>query len=118
MAELGNSALASVNAAVRFLLELVAIGVLGYWGYSVGQSQLLKVGLGLGVPLVVIVGWGLLGSPAAPYRLTQPWRLVLEILILGGAAVALYLIDRPGVAGLFALVAAVNTGLLYVLGQS
>lgn len=118
MADAGSSVFGAVNASLRFLLELAALVALGYWGYSVGGTQLVKIGLGLGVPVTVAVVWGLLGSPAAPYRLDQPWRLFLEILILGGAAVALYLLDRPLLAVGFALVATVNTVLLYVLGQS
>lgn len=115
MSESEPSTLGSATVGLRFLLEVVAVGILAYWGYSVGQSQLLKVGLGIGVALVVVVVWGLLGSPAAPYRLEQPWRLVLETVILGSAALAIYLVERPVLAVLFALVAAVNTGLLYVL---
>jgi hypothetical protein len=44
--------------ALRFLLELCALGALGYWGFKTGGGALAKVGLGLGVPLVAAVVWG------------------------------------------------------------
>lgn len=118
MAELDGTGLSAVNAGVRFLLELAALVVAGYWGYSIGQTQVVKIGLGIGLPLTVAVVWGVFGSPAAPYRLSRPWRLSLEIFILGGAAIGLYLLDRPILGVGFAIVAVLNTILLYVLGQS
>lgn len=117
MADPEPTALAWANSGVRFLLEIVALVVVGYWGYTLGGTRAVKLGVGIGLPLVIAAVWGLFGSPAAPYRLGQPWRLGLEVLILGGAAVSLYLLDRPLLAAGFALVAAVNTVLLYVLGQ-
>ena len=48
----------SVNLALRFLLELCALGALGYWGFKTGSTTSSKIGLGLGVPLVAAVVWG------------------------------------------------------------
>lgn len=118
MADAPSIAVTAVNAAVRFLLELAALVVFGYWGYSLGSTQVASVGLGIGVPLGVAVVWALFGSPAAPYRLGHPWRLLLELAVLGGAAVALAALDRPTLAVAFAVAAGINTALLYVLGQA
>lgn len=108
----------SVTAGVRFLLEVAALVVFGYWGVRTGQGQVAKVGLGLGIPLAVAVVWGLVGAPAAPYRLARPWRLALEVAILGGAALGLYSLGRTTLAVLFAAVAAVDTLLLYAGGEA
>lgn len=112
-----DDGVASANAVVRFLLELAALGVFGYWGYSFGGTPVGKLGIGIGLPLVVVLVWGVFGAPAAPYRLEQPWRVLLEILVLGGAVLALSLLGRPVLAAGFAVVAALNTTLLYVLGR-
>jgi hypothetical protein len=40
------------NLALRFLLELCALGALGYWGFKTGGGLVAKIGLGIGVPLV------------------------------------------------------------------
>lgn len=118
MTEPKTTALEMVNASVRFGLELAALGIVGYWGYSIGQTDAVKLGLGVSLPLVVVAVWGVFGSPAAPYRLEYPWRLGLEVLILGGAAIALYLLDRPVLAAEFVAIATLNTILLYILGQT
>ena len=44
----------SANLALRFLLELCALVAFGYWGFQTGQGLLLKIGLGIGVPLVAV----------------------------------------------------------------
>lgn len=104
-----TGALASVNAALRFLLEVAALVILGYWGYRSADGPLLKVVLGLGLPLLVAVVWGMLGSPAAPYRLGEGPRLLLEVVILGGATLAIYDMDRVATALAFGVIAAINT---------
>lgn len=113
-----GGALAALNAGIRFFLEIGALIALGYWGYRTGQGQLAKFGLALGIPLVVATIWGLVGAPAAPYRLDQPWRGVLEVGIFGAAVVALYASERSLLAVGFGIVAGINTVLLYLWGQS
>lgn len=104
----------AVNAGTRFLLEIAALVALGYWGYQTGEGPLLQFGLGIGIPLVVAVVCGLVGTPAAPYRLGQAWRILVELAILGGAVAALYLTGRTLLAVGFGIVVALDTTLLYV----
>ncbi len=40
------------NLALRFLLELCALGALGYWGFKTGNTTIAKIALGVGAPLV------------------------------------------------------------------
>ena len=118
MTEQETTVLGTVNAGARFLLEVAALGILGYWGYSVGQTQVVKLSLGVGIALMVASVWGLFGSPAAPYRLGYPLRLGLEVAILGGAASALYLLDQPTLSAVFAVSTVLNITLLYLLDQT
>ena len=37
-----------INLALRFLLEVCALGFLGYWGFQSGQGILMKFVLGIG----------------------------------------------------------------------
>ena len=55
-----------VNLALAFLLELCALGALGYWGVRTGDGPVAKVALGLGAPLCAAVLWGLFAAPRAP----------------------------------------------------
>jgi quinol-cytochrome oxidoreductase complex cytochrome b subunit len=78
------------NLAVRFLLELCALGGLGYWGFQTGRGLLLKLGLGIGMALLGAVVWAMFGSPKAPRPATGLMRLLLEVAggcgALGGRA--------------------------------
>ena len=43
------------NLLLRFLLELCALGALGYWGFTTGSATITKVALAVGAPLVAAV---------------------------------------------------------------
>ena len=47
------------NLLLRFLLELCALGALGYRDFKTGNSTITKIVLGVGAPLV---GWSVLGK--------------------------------------------------------
>lgn len=98
----------SANLALRFLLELCALGALGYWGFAVGGSVFIKILLGLGAPLLAAVVWGLFVSPEATVPLGLPLRLAPEALVFGSAVVALFATGHPVLAACLALVALIN----------
>lgn len=102
------------NLTIRFLLELCALGALGYWGFASGQSTVAKIALGIGAPLLAAVVWGLFVAPKAAVSLEMPLRLVPEILIFGAAVVALYATGHPVLAMGIAVVAAINRILVFV----
>jgi hypothetical protein len=54
------------NLALRILLELCALGALGYWGVNAGGGLMSKIGLGVGAPLVAAVVWGAFVSSRTP----------------------------------------------------
>lgn len=107
----------SANLALRFLLEICALVALGYWGFNIKRDLPIRLILGIGAPLLAMLVWGTLGAPAASARLPEPQRLLLELVILGTAAVALYASGARTVAGLFALAVAVNRALMFAWGQ-
>jgi Protein of unknown function (DUF2568) len=66
----GQSMLELINGAnllLRFLLELCALGALGYWGFKTGSVTSTKVVLGVGAPLVAAVVRGTFLSPSPDY---------------------------------------------------
>jgi hypothetical protein len=79
----------TTNLALRFILELCALGALAYWGFHNGQGLALKILLGVGAPLLAAVVWGVFVSPRAARPVPGPVRLLLELLVFGGAALAL-----------------------------
>ncbi len=106
-----------LNLALRFLLELCMLAALAYWGYHIGDSLLMKLVLALGAPLVAAVVWGAFIAPRAWRRLTDPARLLLELVLWVAAALALAAAGQPTLAVLFAVVVAANLVLGMVWGQ-
>jgi hypothetical protein len=85
-----------INLALRFLLELAALFSLGYWGWTQNQD-VLRFGLGIGLPLLAAVLWGTFRVPGdasasgkAPVPTPGPLRLILELAFFGAAVWALY----------------------------
>jgi hypothetical protein len=107
----------AANLAVRFLLELCALAALGYWGFKSGNGLLLKLGLGLGAPLLAAVAWGLFVAPKAAVQLPGPARLLVELVIFGLALAALYAAGQPGLTWIFGIVYLINKLLTIVWRQ-
>ncbi|MDP9437635.1 MAG: YrdB family protein [Actinomycetota bacterium] len=101
-----------VNLAARFLLELCALGALGYWGFAVGWNPVAKLALGLGAPLLAAAVWGLFVAPKAVVPLNMPLRLVPEALVFGSAVAALFATGHPLLAACLAVLVAVNRALV------
>ena len=78
------------NLLVRFLLELCMLAAVGYWGFEIGSGAAMKIILGIGLPLLIAVVWGLLLSPKATYPLRGISRELLELTLFGSGAVALF----------------------------
>lgn len=62
----------SANLALTFLLELCLLGAFALWGFATGNGLPMQIGLGIGVPLVVAIVWGLVMAPRAARRLKPP----------------------------------------------
>ncbi|MGF6849604.1 hypothetical protein QFZ51_004839 [Chitinophaga sp. W3I9] len=82
-----------VNLAVRFLLEILMLMILGYWGWRLGNGWWSYV-LVVVFPLTAAVLWGVFRIPndpkAAPVAIPGVARLLLELFLFGLAAWALY----------------------------
>ncbi len=100
------------NLAAHFLLELCALGAVGYWGFAVGGNPVAKLALGLGAPLLAATVWGLFVAPKAAFPLDMPLRLVPEALVFGSAVAALFATGHPLPAVCLAVLAAVNRALV------
>jgi hypothetical protein len=115
MAESG--ALTAANLALRFVLELVALAALAYWGFHTGRTAIADVVLGLGAPLVAAVVWGAFAAPKSSRRLRGGALLAVQSAVFAAAAIALAAAGQPVLAIAFALVVVVNSVLLQVLGD-
>jgi hypothetical protein len=105
------------NLLLRFLLELCALGALGYWGFKTGSATSTKVVLGVGAPLVAAVVWGTFLSPRAPIQLHWGVVLVLQALVFASAAAGLVSTGHRSLALVFGVIVVINAILIYVWGQ-
>lgn len=96
------------NDVLRFLLELFAVFTLGYWGYLAWPFPWPGVLFMIGTPLFAIIVWGLFRSPKAKVPLDPVGRALVEIAVMGSAAIAWAMLGYPVVAVVFAVVALVS----------
>ncbi|MGW5367392.1 DUF2568 domain-containing protein [Streptomyces sp. NPDC004009] len=92
----------AVNLVVLFLLELVVLGAVLYWGITRGGATGFLLGI-VGAGLLAEL-WGLLASPRARFKLHGTARLVFEVLWFGAGAAALYAAGAHAWAAVLALV--------------
>ena len=102
-----------INLALRFLLELTALGALAWWASSLTGSWWRWLAA-VALVLLVALAWGVFAVPGDPSRGGQGIvkvpglaRLALELLVFGAGAYALKSLGRPNLAlGFIALLAA------------
>ncbi|MBX3080137.1 MAG: YrdB family protein [Anaerolineae bacterium] len=109
--------LPSANLALSFLLELVALVALGYWGFQASDNTLLKFILGLGAPILLIVVWGMWLAPKSSRRLRRPWLQIVKLLVFGVTALALANAGQTTLAVIFAVVVIINAALAEIWKQ-
>lgn len=96
------------NEVLRFLLELFALFSLGYWGFLAWPFPWPGVVFMIGTPLFAAVVWGLFRSPRAWFPLDAFGRSIVEIAVMGSAALAWAMLGYPVIALVFAVVATVS----------
>ena len=106
--------IAGLNAALRFVLELVGIVALGIWGWTVADDSPLRFVLAVGAPLALIVVWAFLIAPRSRSPLDPRTRFVVGSGLLLVAAGALWAAGFPAAAAIFAVLNVVNTALAFV----
>jgi hypothetical protein len=104
----------AVNEGLAFLLELLALGGLAWWGADAGGGLGTKILLGAGAPILAAVAWGLFAAPRARFQVPLPAVLTVKVIVFGLAAAGVYAIGQPGLAIAFAVVALINTALATV----
>jgi glucose dehydrogenase len=104
------------NLALRFLLELAALVAFGYWGFKAGEGRGMKVLLGIGVPLLVVIIWTTFVSPNSAVSLPAAVKVIVGLVILEGAAVALATAGQTAGGKVFGVIVVVNAVLMLAWG--
>ena len=104
----------SINLAVRFLLEVVALISMGMWSYKHNDGW-LAIALAIAVPLIAAGVWGVFNvlddpsrSGAAPVEVAGWVRLLIEFTVFSLAAAALYNIGYTKISILFVVAVTIH----------
>jgi hypothetical protein len=111
------NAFKGINLGVRFLLELCMLAAVGYWGFKTHSGWTMKILFGIGLPLLLAVIWGYFMAPRSAHRLTGIPFTVMDIILLGSGAVALYASGQVNLAWIYAVVLVISEVLRLVWKQ-
>lgn len=107
------------NLAVRFLLEVSAYLILGFWGWR-RRDDGLRIVVALAIPLLWAALWGTFAVPgdpsrsgSAPIPVPGVLRLALECAFFACATWALYELRFVRLAAVFGTAVAVHYALSY-----
>jgi|GEM_PF-1246043 len=89
---------------LAFLVELAMLAALASWGFSLDDTW-LKFLVGIGAPMLVIVVWGRWLSPQPKVHIPTVWRSFSKLVLYSVATLALFDLDRQGLAYLFGVAA-------------
>ncbi|MBK7230842.1 MAG: YrdB family protein [Saprospiraceae bacterium] len=86
----------TLNLAIRFILELTALGMMGFWGWKQTDGWLRFI-LALGIPIIFMSIWVVFNVPGDPSRsgnapivVSGIVRLLIELCFFGFASWATY----------------------------
>jgi hypothetical protein len=106
-----------INTGLAFFLELAMLAALGYWGFYGDKNVSAKWMLGISLPLLAAVVWGMFLAPKAVYRLNSITGNLLSLILFLLAATALLYTQHPILAMVFASIAVVNRILILLWRQ-
>ena len=109
--------LKGLNLLVRFLLELCMLAAVGYWGFKSQSAWGMKILLGIGLPVLIAVIWGLFVAPRAMYPLRGISHLVVSLILLGLGSAALFATGNPTLGWLYAIILTIDQVLLVLWKQ-
>ena len=99
-----------IALTIRFLLEMASLVAFGFWAWHTAPGAVRWIAA-LALPIAVAVAWGVFAVPGDPSRSGRapvatpgPARLVLELLVFFGSAVALAASNARTVALVYTIV--------------
>ena len=110
-------AIKSLNLGLRFILEMGALGAVGFWGFQLDRGAAVRWIVGIGTPLVVVVVWSVFIAPGSDNALSQTTRMWVGTFVLAACAAALAAARQPVLAGIFAAGIVANALLMQVWHQ-
>jgi hypothetical protein len=109
-----------INLAIRFILELLALTIMGIWGWRKGGEEWWRFLLVIGIPLAMATIWGVFAVPDDPSRsgnapVVTPGlvRVIIEFIFFGIAIWALFNLGNVKMSLIFGVVVLLHYALSY-----
>ena len=100
-----------INLAVRFLLEIVMLIILGYWGWHLAGNWERYVAAP-GLPILAATLWGVFriqnDPKPAPVEVPGIVRLLLEFILFGAAVYFLYDLNYIQLSWIMAIIVIIH----------
>ncbi|WP_051370582.1 YrdB family protein [Streptomyces sp. 142MFCol3.1] len=100
-----------VNEGLAFLLELLALGALAWWGWQ-STGEIWRILPAVAAPASAALLWGMFAAPRARFKVSAPTVLVVKAVVFGSATASLWVVRGQVWAVTFAVVVLANTALL------
>jgi Protein of unknown function (DUF2568) len=112
-----SALLQKLNLTLRGLMELGIVAAMGYWGFQAGSSIIMKIILCIIIPSVVFGFWGFFDFRKTGV-ISEPLRLVQELVISGLAVWALYVSGQHLLGWILGVISIIHHILIYLLGET
>jgi len=110
------STVRAANLALKFVLELVALALLGIWGWRTGHGP-WSIVLAVLAPTALILVWGRFAAPRSPTRFAARARIPLEVSLFAIAAIAGCFAQLQAASLVFAVLVVLNAAGLTAFSQ-
>jgi Protein of unknown function (DUF2568) len=97
-----------INQTIVFLLELMMLGSLAYFGFQKGNGHLYKYTLAIVLPILAIILWGYWAAPKSAHRLSMPYLAIFRLALFLLASYLLYRCEQIKFALIFALASTIT----------
>jgi hypothetical protein len=98
-----------VNEGLAFLLELLMLAGLCWWGAVQHATVAARIGFAVAAPAVAVIAWWLFAAPRARVSLPLAGVLAVKVVLFGAAAAGVYAIGQHVAGVVFGIIALVNT---------
>lgn len=107
----------TLNLALAFFLELFMLYAFGYWGFHLKQSTGMRWLIGIGLPILVAIIWGVFLAPKSMVHMPHHLKLLGKFILMETAAALLYSTGKTNMAIIFAVITVVNLILILAWKQ-
>ena len=102
-----------INSMIRFLVEVTSFFILVIVGFYKFKFP-FNIVIGIILPILLAIIWGIFIAPNSPNRLTNNYRLILELFIFVIVFIVLRLGGYSNLAFIYLAISVINSLINYI----